>query len=82
MRRLHLSIAWGVVVALSLWIAGQIGLTRDSVLTPLFLFVIPAAATAAFVMLWRRADKAWKTRSFTQASQYRPSTLHSRHRMR
>ena len=82
MRRLHLSIAWGVVVVLSLWIASQIGLTRDSVVAPLFLFVIPGFATAAFIMLWRRGDKAWKSRSFTQASQYRPSTLHSRNRMR
>jgi hypothetical protein len=76
MRRLHLSIAWGVIVASSLWIAGQIGWTRDSLLTFFFAFLVPACVTAGLVVLWRRGERD------IRPSHYRPSTLHSRRRGR
>ena len=76
MRRSHLSIAWGVILASSLLIAGLIGWTRDPVLTFFFAFVIPTCVTAGFVVLWRRGERE------IGPSQYRPSTLHSRRRMR
>ena len=76
MRHSHLSIAWGVLVACSLLIAGLIGWTRDSAFTFLFAFVIPACITAAVVVLWRRGERE------VGPSHYRPSTLHSRRRTR
>ncbi len=77
MRRSHLSIAWGVLVACSLLTAGLIGWTRDSAFTFLFAFVIPACVTATVFVLWRRGD-----REVGSSSNYRPSTLHSRRRTR
>jgi len=76
MRRSHLSIAWGVLVACSFLVAGLIGWTRASALTFLFAFVIPACITATVVVLWRRGDRE------VGSSHYRPSTLHSRRRTR
>ena len=77
MRRSHLSIAWGVLVACFALDRGTDRLDPRFRITFLFAFVIPACVTAGLFVLWRRGD-----REVGSSSHYRPSTLHSRRRTR
>lgn len=79
MRRSHLSIALGLVLACSFWIAS---LTNEAFITLLFALFIPAAAVVVFVIFWRKGGALGSGDLFSQSSQYRRSTLHSRHRVR